>query len=116
MRAHTFTRATAARGPHRARVLAVVPRLLAVPVGSRAKADPAVWKTEGWSKTDFSKSRIGWQEILSGGPPKDGIPSIDNPLFKAAAEDKELAASDPVIGLEINGRRARLSAAHSHLA
>ena len=35
--------------------------------------------SEGWSKTDFSKSRIGWHEILSGGPPKDGIPSIDKP-------------------------------------
>jgi hypothetical protein len=77
--------------------------LLAAPVGSQPKADPAVWKTEGWSKTDFSKSRIGWQEILSGGPPKDGIPSIDHPIFKSAGEDEELAANEPVIGLEIGG-------------
>jgi hypothetical protein len=77
--------------------------LPALPVGSPAKADPATWKQEGWSKTDFSKSRIGWQEVLSGGPPKDGIPSIDKPTFKPAAEDRELAASEPVIGLEIMG-------------
>jgi hypothetical protein len=73
--------------------------LLAVAFGSLANADPALWKREGWSKTDFTKSRIGWHEILSGGPPKDGIPSIDKPLF---TESKDLAANEPVIGLEIN--------------
>jgi hypothetical protein len=77
--------------------------LPALGVGSAAKADPAVWMQAGWNKTDFSKSRIAWREILSGGPPKDGIPSIDKPTFKAAAEDRELTTKDPVIGLEING-------------
>jgi len=78
--------------------------LLLVGGASRgAEADPARWQQEGWTKTDFSKSRIGWQEILSGGPPKDGIPSIDKPIFKPVAEDKELAANDPVIGLAIGG-------------
>lgn len=104
MRARTFTRAAVGRGPAPASasfLFCLV--LLAIAVASPANADPAVWKGEGWSKTDFSKSRIGWQEILSGGPPKDGIPSIDSPRFKAAGEDKELTANDPVIGLEING-------------
>jgi hypothetical protein len=77
--------------------------LLTAPVGSAAKADPTLWKREGWSKTDFSKSSIGWHEIVSGGPPKDGIPSIDNPKFTAAAEDNKLAAKEAVIGLEVNG-------------
>ena len=84
-------------------VLFLCMSVLAVPFGLRARADPAVWKQEGWSKTDFSKSRIAWHEMLSGGPPKDGIPSIDHPHFKAADEDKELAANDPVIGLDISG-------------
>jgi hypothetical protein len=69
-------------------------------------ADPARWQQEGWTKTDFGKSRISWQEIVSGGPPKDGIPAIDKPIFKTVAEDKELTANDPVIGLAI-GRDAR---------
>jgi hypothetical protein len=77
--------------------------LLAVAFGSLANADPALWNREGWSKTDFTKSRIGWHEILSGGPPKDGIPSIDTPLFKSVAEAHDLAAAEPVIGLEIGG-------------
>ncbi|MGE0852615.1 MAG: DUF3179 domain-containing protein [Hyphomicrobiaceae bacterium] len=104
MRARIWNRAAPAGGL--ARFLASLLLFLglpALPVGSPAKADPAVWKQEGWSKTDFSKSRIGWQEILSGGPPKDGIPSIDKPAFKPAAEDRELAATDPVIGLDIKG-------------
>jgi len=68
-----------------------------------ALAEPARWQQEGWTKTDFSKSRISWQEIVSGGPPKDGIPSIDKPIFTSVTEDKELSADDPVIGLAIGG-------------
>ncbi len=62
-----------------------------------------LWKREGWSKTDFGKTRIGWREIVSGGPPKDGIPSIDKPAFRPVAEDNELSPNDPVIGLTIGG-------------
>lgn len=36
--------------------------------------------------TDGLKHSISLDEILSGGPPKDGIPSIDNPKFVTAAE------------------------------
>ena len=34
--------------------------------------------TRGW-KTDFSLHTVPYDEILSGGPPRDGIPPIDNP-------------------------------------
>jgi hypothetical protein len=68
-----------------------------------AAADPQSWKSEGWTKTDFSKTRIAWDEVLSGGPPKDGIPSIDRPKFQPVSESKDLTANDPVIGLEIEG-------------
>jgi hypothetical protein len=77
--------------------------LIFVGVSHPVGADPARWQQEGWTKTDFSKSRVGWQEIASGGPPKDGIPSIDDPMFTSAVEDKELTPSDPVIGLAIGG-------------
>lgn len=33
--------------------------------------------------TDFSKHSVPYSEILSGGPPKDGIPSIDSPLVSS---------------------------------
>jgi len=43
-------------------------------------------------------------EILSGGPPKDGIPSIDNPVFISAEQaERFLSDNDLVIGLEYKG-------------
>ena len=33
--------------------------------------------------TDFSKHSVPYSEILSGGPPKDGIPSINAPKFQS---------------------------------
>ncbi len=66
-------------------------------------AEPDQWQREGWKTTDFSRSRIKWDEIQSGGPPKDGIPAIDKPAFKAVSEISDLSHKDPVIGLEIDG-------------
>ena len=43
-------------------------------------------------------------KIVSGGPPPDGIPSIDNPKFVPIEEaDKFLQDGDKVVGLNING-------------
>jgi Protein of unknown function (DUF3179) len=67
-----------------------------------AVANPESWRYE-WPKTDFSKKSIEFQEILSGGPPKDGIPAIDDPTFKPVAEIENLKDTEPVIGLKING-------------
>ncbi|WP_245545302.1 DUF3179 domain-containing protein [Halomicrobium katesii] len=39
------------------------------------------------------------QHARSGGPPKDGIPSIDNPAFVAADDVDYLALGDPVFGV-----------------
>ncbi|MGC9526536.1 MAG: DUF3179 domain-containing protein [Limnospira sp.] len=49
-----------------------------------------------------NNSRIDLEELLNGGPPKDGIPSIDNPKFDTAATtpfDPEQAT----IGVVVNG-------------
>ena len=59
--------------------------------------------TIGWN-TDWSKHSIEYHDLLSGGPPRDGIPPIDQPKFV----ENQLAAqwlkpNDPVIALEING-------------
>lgn len=43
-------------------------------------------------------------EILSGGPPKDGIPAIQNPKFIKAAKAHFLRAGDQVIGVEVEGQ------------
>ena len=57
----------------------------------------------GWSKTDFSRITVPPSEVISGGPPRDGIPPIDNPQFQPARADRTLADKDPVVSLEING-------------
>ncbi|MDY6805700.1 MAG: DUF3179 domain-containing protein [Cyanobacteriota bacterium] len=47
-------------------------------------------------------TRIELSQLLDGGPPKDGIPSIDNPKFDTA-KTTSFPASEMVIGIEING-------------
>lgn len=55
-------------------------------------------------KTDFSKHSIPYSEIQSGGPPRDGIPAIDDPRFVTVAEaDAWLRPQEPVILLELDG-------------
>jgi hypothetical protein len=39
--------------------------------------------------TDFSRATISFDEVLSGGPPKDGIPAIDDPRFVSISEAEE---------------------------
>ncbi|MEW7006639.1 DUF3179 domain-containing protein [Lentilitoribacter sp. EG35] len=71
---------------------------------SQAYANPDIWKIEGWGNTDFSKSSIDFKEVLSGGPPKDGIPSIDRPEFRTAAGIEGLEEHEPVLSLTVNGQ------------
>lgn len=51
----------------------------------------------GW-ETDFTKKSIDLSELKSGGPPKDGIPSIDNPIFISQENANSwMESSEPVI-------------------
>lgn len=55
-------------------------------------------------KTDFSRITVRPEEIVSGGPPKDGIPSIDDPSFEDPEEaDGWLEDSDPVMVVDLDG-------------
>ena len=54
--------------------------------------------------TDGVKHSVPLSEIIGGGPPKDGIPSIDNPKFISVAEaSKVLNDREPGIALSVNG-------------
>ncbi|MEK7636086.1 MAG: DUF3179 domain-containing protein [Patescibacteria group bacterium] len=54
--------------------------------------------------TDGVKHSVPFDEILGGGPPKDGIPSIDKPKFISIAEaNKFLEDNEPGIALDIDG-------------
>ena len=53
---------------------------------------------------DLANSIIPASKIFSGGPPRDGIPSIDKPKFLAASDVDFLKPTDRVLGVEINGK------------
>ena len=58
---------------------------------------------QGWT-TDFSRHSVPYDEILSGGPPRDGIPPIDDPRFTTPGDaDEWLRDQEPVIAFELNG-------------
>src|SRR5215831_7525771 len=56
-------------------------------------------------KTVEENHTVPLDQIVSGGPPPDGIPSIDNPKFVSIqeADDKFLHDDDLILGLNING-------------
>ena len=66
--------------------------------------DSARFRTGGW-QTDFSLHTVPYDEFLSGGVPRDGIPPLDNPQFESIADaDGWLEDVQPVVSLEINGQ------------
>lgn len=70
-----------------------------------AAAAPPFWKNE-WPNTDFNRTSVtNWSEILSGGPPKDGIPAITGPSFIAVGKETRLGAREPVIAVELGDVR-----------
>ena len=64
-------------------------------------AEPKFWKSE-WPGTNFNKTNVpSWTEILSGGPPKDGIPALNDPPFVPASDERRIKDREPVITVEI---------------
>ncbi len=78
--------------------------LLAVLLISQpATANPDYWVTEGWGDTDFGTHSVDYLEIRSGGPPKDGIPSIDDPQFLPVSEITDIGEEEPVVTVSLEG-------------
>jgi hypothetical protein len=75
---------------------------------SAAAAEPVRWRAE-WPKTDFTRTTVDFASIRSGGPPKDGIPSIDGPKFetlvggKAGGWAADIGDVEAVVSLSIGG-------------
>ncbi len=64
---------------------------------------PAIAGRDNWS-TDFSKHTVPLEEFTSGGPPKDGIGSIDRPSFMTVREaDKWIEDREPIAVVRVNG-------------
>ena len=79
--------------------------LAAVLVLAQAPLAPAsedLWRHE-WPNTDFSRHAVDLADILSGGPPKDGIPAIDDPRTVSVADHDGLPGVEPVISVAVDG-------------
>lgn len=60
-------------------------------------------KNKGINGFELNQLLIPRSEIYHGGPPKDGIPSIDHPIFLEADQADFLDEKDGVLGVEYNG-------------
>lgn len=80
--------------------------LLLAPTLTAQERDTAETRLRGgdvW-QTDFSRRAVPSAEIISGGPPKDGIPALDKPRFeRAASAAKWLEEREPVMVVENGG-------------
>lgn len=52
---------------------------------------------------DFSKKSISEDEIMSGGPPRDGIPALTFPSFSPVSQADPLRDDEQVLGVFLNG-------------
>ena len=93
------TKRTSWTGHFMGRALAA---MAVIAMAAPAAANPPMWAA-AWPDTDFTKHAVDWGEIKWGGVPKDGIRSIDKPRFVGVSEAANLADTEPVIGLVIDG-------------
>ena len=57
-----------------------------------------------WPDTDFKTCIVSVDEIMSGGPGKDGIPTIDDVYVRSVDNATELTDQEPVISMTIEGK------------
>ena len=84
-------------------ILVLVMSLLAV---HPAQAQVSFWQSE-WPNTDFSRTSVDFAEILSGEPPKDGIPALNNPKLISAGTETQIGEREPVMTVEMPGQTPR---------
>ncbi|PWE28788.1 hypothetical protein DDZ14_18660 [Maritimibacter sp. 55A14] len=84
----------------------ILSALAALMLAGAAVAQVEFWKHE-WPRTDFSRASVDLREIISGGPPKDGIPAIWDAEFQRVAATRGLDGREPVIAVELEGATPR---------
>ena len=71
---------------------------------ARREVTEALINTSEWPKTDFRFKTVDLIRIRGGGPPKDGIRSIDDPQFESVESASQwLANWEPVQTVSIDG-------------
>jgi hypothetical protein len=73
---------------------------------SAQNAAPPAWR-RAWPQTDFGRALVPFDEIFSGGVPRDGIPALTDPAMIPVAGDDRLEPTEPVMTVEIEGATPR---------
>ncbi len=85
----------------------VMAAALVVTLVGSVEANPQFWRHE-WPETDFETTSVeNWVEILSGGPPKDGIPALSDPQFIRVHQEPRIEDAEPLVVVEIAGQEPR---------
>ncbi len=87
-------------------LVVIVPRVgnrIDLPKGEPVSSGKNTMSNREILLTNGVKHSIDLNEVLAGGPPKDGIPSIDNPKFVSADQANFLAEGDVGLGLILAG-------------
>lgn len=64
---------------------------------------PTAAETRTLNGFDLSKALVPVEEIMRGGPPRDGIPAIDKPVFVSFRNAGFLKPDDRVLGIVLSG-------------
>jgi len=65
---------------------------------------PSYLPSDAGKPFDVTRHSVPLNEIVGGGPPKDGIPALDGPKFVPAGEaQKFLSDKDRVLGVAMDG-------------
>lgn len=75
-------------------LLSTLPGICAILVSNAANSDNGF---------DLSNATIPVQQIMHGGPPKDGIPAISSPKFVNVEQTDHVSANDRIVGIIIEG-------------
>ena len=84
--------------PKKFRVMALVGILLGVSVYGFAISGGSA------NGFDLSNSTLPTEQIIRGGPPRDGIPALSNPKLIAAGDANYLKPTDRVVGITLKGQ------------
>ncbi len=64
--------------------------------------EPSPLGAEAQFSTDFSRHTVPYSDLLSGGPPKDGIPAVEDPSFvSTGAADGWIKDLEPVVVVSV---------------
>jgi len=79
---------------HTARIVAAGIALCLAATAAMAQSDRFA---RAWPDTDFSRLAVDLNEVMSGGPPRDGIPAILEPTFRRVPDKTGLEDREPVM-------------------